>query len=67
MQKQRTLIEMYKYVFIKIIKNNFKQRDCYTLVIPTNDHQKLRNLEMESKNALRPEFMYNNYVYLGSK
>jgi len=40
-----------------IIKNNFKNRECYTIVIPTSDEQKLRNLENEPRDTLRPEFM----------
>lgn len=40
-----------------IIKQNFKNRECYTLVIPTTDEQKLRNLENEPRDTLRPEFM----------
>src|SRR5690606_6787860 len=41
----------------EIIKRNFKKRDCYTLVIPTTDEQKIKNLENESKSSLRPEFL----------
>jgi hypothetical protein len=40
-----------------IIKRHFKKRDCYMLVIPTTDEQKIKNLETESKSALRPEFL----------
>jgi hypothetical protein len=40
-----------------IIKRHFKKRNCYTLVIPTTDDQKIKNLETESKLALRPEFL----------
>jgi hypothetical protein len=40
-----------------VIKRNFKKRDCYTLVIPTTDDQKIKNLESETKMALRPEFL----------
>ena len=41
----------------EIIKNNFKMRDCVTLVIPTTDELKIKNLENESKSLLRPEFL----------
>lgn len=41
----------------EIIKNNFKKRDCFTLVIPTTDEMKIKNLENESKSGLRPEFV----------
>ena len=41
----------------EIIKRNFKNRDCYTLVVPTTDDQKIKNLENEDKNSLRPEFL----------
>jgi hypothetical protein len=40
-----------------IIKRNFKKRDCYTLVIPTTDENKIKNLENEIKSTLRPEFI----------
>ena len=40
-----------------IIKNNFTKRDCYTLVIPTTDEVKIKNLENENKSGLRPEFL----------
>ena len=41
----------------EIIKRNFKNRDCYTLVVPTTDDEKIKNLENEDKVALRPEFL----------
>ena len=28
-----------------IIKRNFKNRDCFTLVMPTTDDQKIKHLE----------------------
>jgi hypothetical protein len=40
----------------EIIRNNFKKRDCYTLVIPTTDENKIKNLENENRLGLRPEF-----------
>ena len=40
-----------------IITRNFKHRDCYTLVIPTTDENKLRNLENEPQSSLRKEFL----------
>lgn len=40
-----------------IIKKNFRNRDCATLLIPSTDENKLKNLENETKNALRPEFV----------
>lgn len=39
-----------------IIKKNFKDRECITIVIPTNDPKKLKNLEFESREVLRKEF-----------
>jgi len=41
----------------EIIKKNFKNRDCYTLVVPTTDDQKIKHLENEEKASLRPEFL----------
>lgn len=41
----------------EIIRRNFKKRDCFTLVIPTTDENKLKNLESETKSTLRQEFM----------
>jgi hypothetical protein len=46
-----------KNIYRDIIKKNFKKRDAYTLVIPTTDEQKIKNLENESRNVLRPEFV----------
>jgi hypothetical protein len=46
-----------KNYYRDIIKKNFKSRDCYTLIIPTTDDQKIKNLEIESKTNLRPEFV----------
>lgn len=40
-----------------IITRNFKQRDCYTLVMPTTDENKLRNLDNEPQSSLRKEFL----------
>lgn len=40
-----------------IIRKNFKKRECYTLVIPTTDENKIKFLENETKSTLRPEFM----------
>ena len=40
-----------------IIKRNFKNRDCFTLVMPTTDDQKIKHLENEDRNSLRPEFL----------
>ena len=40
-----------------IITKNFKHRDCYTLVMPTTDENKLRNLENEPQSSLRKEFL----------
>ena len=40
-----------------IITRNFKHRDCYTLVMPTTDEVKLRNLDNEPQSALRKEFL----------
>ena len=41
----------------EIIKKNFKKRDAYTLVIPTTDEQKIKNLENENRSLLRQEFL----------
>lgn len=41
----------------EIIRRNFKNRDCYTLVVPTTDDQKIKNLENEELSTLRPEFV----------
>lgn len=41
----------------EIIRRNFKNRDCYTLVVPTTDDQRIKNLENEDKENLRPEFL----------
>jgi len=41
----------------EIIKRNFRNRDCYTFVVPTTDDQKIKNLENEEKSSLRPEFL----------
>jgi hypothetical protein len=41
----------------EIIRKNFKKRECYTLVIPTTDENKIKFLENETKSTLRPEFM----------
>lgn len=40
-----------------IIKKNFKERDCITMIIPSNDPKILKNLEYESRNNLRKEFV----------
>ncbi len=40
-----------------IIKQNFKSRECYTLVVPATDEQKLRNLENEPRESLRQDFL----------
>ena len=40
-----------------IITRNFKHRDCYTLVMPTTDENKLRNLDNEPQSSLRKEFI----------
>ncbi len=48
---------MSKNISRDIIKKNFKKRDAYTLVIPTTDEQKIKNLENESRNVLRIEFL----------
>ena len=40
-----------------IITRNFKHRDCYTLVVPTTDEAKLRNLDNEPQSSLRKEFL----------
>ncbi len=41
----------------EIIRRNFKNRDCYTLVVPTTDDHKIKNLENEELSTLRPEFV----------
>jgi len=41
----------------EIIKKNFRNRECYTLVVPTTDDNKIKNLENEDKKTLRPEFL----------
>lgn len=41
----------------EIIKRNFRNRDCFTIVVPTTDDQKIKNLENENRNTLRPEFL----------
>ncbi len=40
-----------------IIKRNFKNRECYTLVVPSTDDQRIKRLENEDKSYLRPEFV----------
>jgi hypothetical protein len=40
-----------------IIKRNFKNRECHTLVIPSTDDQRIKRLENEEKSHLRPEFI----------
>ena len=45
-----------KNICREIITKNFKQRDCYTLVMPSTDEARLRNLDNEPYSALRPEF-----------
>ena len=40
-----------------IITRNFKRRDCYTLVMPSTDELKLRNLDNEPLSSLRKEFI----------
>ena len=40
-----------------IITRNFKHRDCYTLVMPTTDEVKLKNLDNEPQSSLRKEFL----------
>ena len=46
-----------KNVCRDIITRNFKHRDCYTLVVPTTDEAKLRNLDNEPQSSLRKEFL----------
>ena len=46
-----------KNVCRDIITRNFKHRDCYTLVMPTTDENKLRNLDNEPQSSLRKEFL----------
>ena len=46
-----------KNVCRDIITRNFKHRDCYTLVVPTTDETKLRNLDNEPQSSLRKEFL----------
>ena len=46
-----------KNVCRDIITKNFKHRDCYTLVMPTTDENKLRNLDNEPQSSLRKEFL----------
>ena len=46
-----------KNVCRDIITRNFKHRDCYTLVVPTTDEVKLRNLDNEPQSSLRKEFL----------
>ena len=40
-----------------IIKRNFKNRECHTLVVPSTDDQRIKRLENEEKSHLRPEFI----------
>jgi hypothetical protein len=40
----------------KSIQNLFPSRDCFTLVRPVNDENKIRKIESLSKNDFRPEF-----------
>ena len=40
----------------EIIKKNFKERECLTFVIPSNDVKVLKNLENEQRTNLRKEF-----------
>lgn len=40
-----------------IIKRNFKNRECHTLVVPSTDDQRIKRLENEEKSHLRPEFV----------
>jgi len=46
-----------KNVCRDIITRNFKHRDCYTLVMPVTDENKLRNLDNEPQSSLRKEFL----------
>lgn len=41
----------------EIIKKNFRNRECYTLVIPSNDKKKIQNLEFEDISVIRKEFI----------
>eukprot|EP00341_Mesodinium_pulex_P002839 CAMPEP_0116933340 /NCGR_PEP_ID=MMETSP0467-20121206/28986_1 /TAXON_ID=283647 /ORGANISM="Mesodinium pulex, Strain SPMC105" /LENGTH=263 /DNA_ID=CAMNT_0004614217 /DNA_START=267 /DNA_END=1058 /DNA_ORIENTATION=- len=41
----------------KILRDFFKDRDCYCLVRPTEDENKLQNLTSASESELRPEFV----------
>ena len=41
----------------EIIKKHFKERECFTFVIPSNDNKVLSNLEYEQKNNIRKEFL----------
>ena len=45
-----------KNICREIITKNFRRRDCYTLVMPSTDEAKLRNLDNEPYSSLRPEF-----------
>lgn len=40
-----------------LIKNYFKQRDCFTLVRPTTNENELQNLDQKELETLRPEFI----------
>jgi len=46
-----------KNISREIIRKNFKRRDCYTLVMPTTNEIKLKNLDNEPQSSLRPEFL----------
>ena len=46
-----------KNISREIIRKNFKKRDCYTLVMPTTNEIKLKNLDNEPLSSLRPEFI----------
>lgn len=39
------------------IKTFFKNRDCHCLVRPINDEEKLRHIEDQPYESLRPQFM----------
>ena len=40
----------------RLIVNFFKDRDCYTMVRPTEEEKDLQNLQLAKDDKLRPEF-----------
>lgn len=41
----------------RLILNFFKDRDCYTMVRPTEEEKDLQNMQKMNDEKLRPEFI----------